>query len=301
MSDPLSQVVDMLQPQVRLTKLVSAAGRWGVRRSEAGQPFYCVVLEGECLLTVGSEPALTLAQGDFVLIPASFDFAMSSLRAPRPRDFNLPPVQLRAGEFRLGTEEGPPDVRYLIGHCEFGSPDAALLAPLLPRLVHVRGDPRLTMLVQLVGDESARQRPARDVVITRLLEVLLIEALRTGGGTAIAPGLVQGLSDARLAAALRRMHEAPEHPWTVAGLAQEAALSRSTFFERFSASVGMPPMEYLLAWRMALARNLLRHGTYRVAEVAERVGYGSASAFSVAFARHSGMPPASYTRHVSAA
>jgi AraC-like DNA-binding protein len=76
-----------------------------------------------------------------------------------------------------------------------------------------------------------------------------------------------------------------------AELAKKAALSRSAFFERFSRAVGLPPMEYLLAWRMALAKDLLRRNDLGIAEVAERVGYGSASTFSTAFSRHVGQPP----------
>jgi AraC-like DNA-binding protein len=82
----------------------------------------------------------------------------------------------------------------------------------------------------------------------------------------------------------------------VAQLAAEAALSRSTFFERFSNAVGMAPMEYLLAWRMAMAKGMLLGQKAGIAEVAQRVGYGSASAFSVAFARHAGLPPARFAR-----
>jgi AraC-like DNA-binding protein len=92
------------------------------------------------------------------------------------------------------------------------------------------------------------------------------------------------------------MHDSMARPWTVAQLAKEAALSRSAFFERFSRAVGVAPMAYLLAWRMALAKNLLRRKEGGVAEVAERVGYGSASAFSVAFTRHVGLPPTRYAR-----
>lgn len=87
------------------------------------------------------------------------------------------------------------------------------------------------------------------------------------------------------------MHEGMTRPWTVAQLAREAALSRTVFFERFSNAVGVAPMEYLLAWRMARAKHLLRRKEGGVAEVARQVGYGSASAFSVAFARHVGLPP----------
>jgi AraC-like DNA-binding protein len=82
----------------------------------------------------------------------------------------------------------------------------------------------------------------------------------------------------------------------VAQLARTAALSRSAFFDRFTRTVGLPPMEYLLAWRMAVARELLRGQDYGIAEVAERVGYSSASTFSTAFSRHVGQPPGRYAR-----
>ena len=192
-----------------------------------------------------------------------------------------------------------PDVLLLVGYCVFGSPDAALLVSLLPQLVHISGERRLATLVQLVGEESRELRPARDVILARLLEVLLIEALRSTDGTAASPGLLRGLADKRLAVAIRQMHESPTRPWTVAQLAKAAALSRSAFFERFSRAVGVAPMEYLLAWRMALAKNLLRRKEGSVAEVAERVGYSSQSTFSVAFTRHVGLPPTRYARELA--
>ncbi len=178
----------------------------------------------------------------------------------------------------------------------FGSTDAALLVSLLPQVVHVRGESRLATLVQLVDEEARQRRPGRSVILAHLLEVILIEAFRsmTGSGTSL--GLVRGLGDERLAVALRLMHERPAHPRTVAELATETALSRSTFFERFRPAVGVAPMEYLLHWRMALAKDLLRRQDGGVAEVAERVGCGSASTFSVAFARHVGPPPMRYAR-----
>jgi transcriptional regulator GlxA family with amidase domain len=128
------------------------------------------------------------------------------------------------------------------------------------------------------------------------VELLLIEALRSGQHEGAPPGLLRGLADARVAVGLRLMHSAPERAWTVQALAREAALSRSTFFERFSRAVGLPPMEYLLAWRMALAKQLLSAGRLGVADVAERVGYSSASTFSTAFSRHVGVPPGRFAR-----
>jgi AraC-like DNA-binding protein len=200
------------------------------------------------------------------------------------------------GEVRHGTAGGPPDVRLLGGYFVFESPDAALMVSLLPQLVHVRGEPRLATLVQLVGDEARDTRSGRDLVLSRLVEVLLIEALRSAGGAAVSAGLLRGLADARLAAAIRQMHGDPARSWTMAQLAKESALSRSAFFNRFSKAVGVPPMEYLLAWRMALAKRLLLRHEHAVADVAERVGYSCASTFSTAFSRHVGQPPARYAR-----
>lgn len=296
MIDPLAEVVALLQPGAPFSKLVSGAGQWRVRRSEAGRPFYCVILDGSSRLEVDGQVPITLQAGDFALIPAAYGFTTCSLEPPAAPDSVTSPVVLENGEFRLGVQSVPPDVRMLIGYCVFGSPDAALLVSLLPQLVHVRGEHRLATLVKLVSEESRELRPARDVILARLLEVLLIEALRSTAGTAASPGLVRGLADARLAVAIRRMHESPTRSWTVAQLAKEAALSRSTFFERFSRAVGVAPMEYLLAWRMALAKNMLRQQEGGIAEVAQRVGYSSASTFSVAFTRHVGLPPTRYVR-----
>jgi transcriptional regulator GlxA family with amidase domain len=107
------------------------------------------------------------------------------------------------------------------------------------------------------------------------------------------------LADARIALAMRQMHGDPARSWTVEQLAKKAALSRSAFFERFTRAVGLAPMEYLLAWRMAVAKDLLRRHDLGVAEVAKRVGYGSASTFSTAFSRHVGRPPRKYAREAA--
>lgn len=300
MTDPFAEIVTLLQPSAPFAKLASGAGAWSVHRSDAGRPFYCVVLEGTGRLAVAGRRPLILETGDFVLIPSAFDFAVSSLEPPNGKR-GARHVVLPDGEVRHGNPSGPPDVRMLVGYCVFASPDSSLLVSLLPELVHVRGDHRLATLVELVREESRERRPAREVILGRLLEVLLIEVLRSTAGTTASAGLVRGLADERLAVAIRRMHESPTQPWTVAQLAKEAALSRSAFFERFSRAVGVPPMEYLLAWRMALAKNLLRTGHNSVAEVAERVGYRSASTFSAAFTRNVGLPPMRYAREVRSA
>jgi AraC-like DNA-binding protein len=299
MVDPLAEVVMLLQPSAKFVKHVVGSGRWRIRRSDAGQPFYCAVLAGRCRMTLDGQAPLLLHAGDFVLVPAAFGVTMSSFEPPPSGTGDSRPVEISRGQFRIGSRQGPIDLRILAGHCTFGSPDAALLVSMLPGIVHVRGEERLATLVKLVGEETLGQRPARDVILSRLLEVLLIEAVRSASGTAASQGLVRGLADPRLAMAIRALHEDPTRNWTVVELAHEAALSRTTFFERFSRAVGVTPMDYLLAWRMAIAKDLLVRKEARVAEIAERVGYGSASTFSVAFTRHVGMPPTHYARNVA--
>ncbi|PIF14776.1 AraC family transcriptional regulator [Candidatus Pantoea floridensis] len=292
MIDPLAEMVSLLQPQAAFSKRACANGRWRVHRSETGQPFYCVVLEGRSQLKMKGFPAITLEQGDFVLIPAAWEFCMTSAEPPADDVPATLPQMLAPGEYFIGDPHQPVEVKTLIGYCQFGAPDAGLIVSLLPQFIHVRGESRLTTLVQLVMDECRAQRPARHVVLERLLELLLIEALRSMPLCNACPGVMSGLADERLAAAIRAIHANPAHSWTVAELAKAAALSRSAFFVRFREAVGVAPMVYLLTWRMALAKNLLRGKSMAVAEVAERVGYRSASAFSVAFSRYVGQPPA---------
>jgi len=299
MNDPLSQVIALLQPRAVFSRPISGAGRWGVRYSAFGQPSFCAVLEGSCRLAVDGHRPLTLEAGDFVLLPATPGFAMSGFDPVRFEHFD-PHLRAKAlGETRHGTRRGRPDVRLLGGWFVFDSPDTALLVSLLPSLVHVRGIERLSILVRLVGDEASERRPGRDLLLTRLVEVLLIEALRATPGKDAPPGLLRGLADGHLASAMRQMHGQLARPWTVAQLAKTAGLSRSAFFERFTRTVGLPPIEYLLAWRMAVAKDLLRRRDLAIGEVAERVGYGSASTFSTAFRRHVGGPPGRYARESS--
>ncbi|WP_034302713.1 AraC family transcriptional regulator [Herbaspirillum sp. RV1423] len=295
MVDPLTSVVTLLQPKMSYSKIVTGAGRWGVRgRFEETPLCCCVVLEGKIRYTV-DESQLVAEAGDFLLIPSMSTFSATSFEVPFENEWQSEPALLENGEHRHGSVSADADVRSLVGFCQLTSPDSTLLLTLLPKLVHIRGDLRLSALVQLVIDEARSQRPAREVVLERLLEVLLIEALRSSNNAVTSPGLLRGLADIRLARAIRRIHESPEEPWTVALLAKESALSRSTFFERFSAALGVTPMDYLLSWRMALARNFLERKK-AITEVAALVGYSSSSTFTVAFTRHTGMPPGQYSK-----
>jgi len=296
MLDPLSEVIALLRPRTVLSKVISGAGRWGVRYADFGQPSFCTVLEGSCRLAVDGVEPITLEAGDFVLLPTTPGFTLSGFEPVAPKFIDPNALRSQSEDIRHGSPDGAPDVRLLGGYFDCESPDAALLVSLLPTLVHVRGAERLGTLVRFVGDEATAQRAGRDLFLSRLVEVMLIEALRTTQTQDAPPGLLRGLADPRLAMAIREMHANPARSWTVGELAKTSALSRSAFFERFSHAVGLAPMEYLQAWRMAMAKDLLRRGKLALDEVAERVGYASASTFSTAFARHVGQAPGRFAR-----
>lgn len=294
MSDPVAQITLLLEPVATFTKLVTASGSWSLRREEVERPFFCAVLEGSLRLAVPGLAPVTVAAGDFILLPLARSFGLSSQdRSPDDPRTSVP-VQTEPGTVRLGDPLGASDTRYLIGYGKFGAEDAHFLAALLPPMLHVREEPRLLTLVRLIDDEARADRPARTEVLTSLLGLVLIETLRsTSGGTAPA-GLLRGLTDARLAPALRAMHADPAKQWTVLQLATAAGLSRTAFFDRFSRQLGMAPMQYLLQWRMLLAKRLLKEAPASV--VARRVGYASTSTFSTAFSRHIGLSPSHFLR-----
>lgn len=300
MPDPLTEVISLLRPQVSHSKLAHASGAFCVRRDDVTEVFYCMLLSGRALLEVDGKTPLTLSAGDFVLIPAIAPFTLSSLDPSPPPGLRSHPATGEDGITRIGPSAGPANVQMLIGHCRFASPDAELLVSLLPDMVMVRGEGRLATVAALVRDEARADRPARDVVVEHLLQVLMIEAFRSTTQPDAPSGLLRGLADPRIGPTLRAMHAAPDQAWTVPELAREAGLSRSAFFTRFNRIVGVAPIAYLLNWRMTLAKHMLRSGRQTIAEVSGSIGYGSASAFSTAFARIVGRPPKEYVHRIKA-
>lgn len=302
MRDPLSDVIALLKPRTVFSKGISGAGRWAVRYASFGQPGFCAITKGRCRFAVDGEEPVILEEGDFLLLPATPAFTMGSIEPAPPVSID-PKTLVSApdGEKRHGRPDGEPDMRQFGGYFSFDAPDASLFVSLLPRMIHVRGAPRLTQLVHLLGDEARRADVGRDLILERYAEILLIEALRSVTTDEAPPGLLRGLAEPRIALALQSMHAQVDRPWTVEALARLAAMSRSAFFDRFRHTVGLRPMEYLMTWRMALAKDLLRHQELSLDAVAEKIGYGSASTFSTAFSRHVGVPPGRFAKTASAA
>jgi AraC-like DNA-binding protein len=302
--EPLADVITLLRPRAAGTKVMQGAGRWGVRRSQVAYAGFGLVLEGECWLAVDGHESLRLATGDFVLMPATPGFTIASDLACEVISLDAQgALDCQDSGARYGDPNLEADFKQLGGYFQLDSVNRSLLSGLLPTLVHIQAsDPaagRLKRTIDSIVEEALADRPGRDLVVNRLIEVLLVEALRfrTEGVDAVGqPGLLAGLADPLLARALRRLHGDVAHPWSVEELAREAGLSRSAFSERFGQKIGVPPMQYLIEWRMALAKAMLQRDALPLEAVAAAIGYQSASAFSTAFRREVGSPPSHFAR-----
>ncbi|MEV7175769.1 AraC family transcriptional regulator [Kitasatospora sp. NPDC093679] len=163
----------------------------------------------------------------------------------------------------------------------------------LPPVAVVPADAWSSPLPALLGEEMDRDAPGQEVVLDRLLDLLLITALREwfARPEAAPPRWYRASADPVVGRALRLVHRRPAEPWTVASLAAEAGVSRAALARRFTELVGEPPMAYLTGWRLDLAADLLREPDATLAAVARRVGYGSPFALSSAFKRVRGVSP----------
>lgn len=280
-----------------MSKPISGKGRWGVRYAAHKAPGFTIVLKGACWIAFDGGPPMRLSQGDFVLLPSAPAFTLSS----HPYE----PSVLREptdAPVRHGDPDGDPDFVSLGGAFRIEPVNAPLLLALLPEIIHIpaaegRTD-RLTRVIALIMEECAGDDPGKDMILQRLLEVLLVEALRRDGlaGDAARAGLLNGLRDPALARVLRAVHADVRAGWTVAGLARIAGQSRSAFAARFAEVLDCGPIEYLSRWRMALAKDALIGGTRTLDRIAADIGYESASAFSTAFRKRHGCSPGRFAQ-----
>lgn len=299
--DPLSDIITLLKPTAAVSKPISGKGAWGIRYAAHDAPGFTLVLDGEAWLSFDGEPPLRLSPGDFLLLPATPAFSLSS--AP---GLSCEPVEPRAEPVRHGEQEGAPDFVALGGSFAFERVNAPLLLSLLPGRIHIPAAAgratRFGRLVGLLAEECTGDEPGKDLMVQRMLEALLIEALRWQGSAregAVA-GLLRGMCDPAIARALQAIHADVRANWTVAGLAGISGMSRSAFSARFCEAMGCAPIEYLARWRMALAKEALARGGKSLDRIADEIGYESASAFSTAFRKRLGCPPGRFAREAAA-
>jgi AraC-like DNA-binding protein len=289
----LAALVSLLRPQTTLSKVVHGSGPWGVRYPAFGHPSFALVLQGPCWLAVEGTPPTVLETGDFILFPATPGFTLASDLTVAPKAMTLPVAHV--DEVFHGDATQKPSVSLLGGYFVFDPINAPMLVSLLPQTLHIRATDAaiasVAPIIELIKRETREKRAGRELVLTRLVEIVLVEALRSAPAELCTTGLLAGLRDAQLAAALRAIHTQAAAPWSLVSLAKEAGMSRSVFAARFTRVVGITPLNYLLQWRIAVAKDMLSREQLSVSETAFAVGYQSASAFSTAFSRETGRSP----------
>jgi AraC-like DNA-binding protein len=262
-----------------------------------------LITEGECFVEMGDQPPIRLSAGDVVLFPQGDAHRMSSAPGLPPAKGSRLDVVLSRRPRQLAYGGGGPTTRLVCGYMACDARLARLLLAGLPSIVrvNVRGSNAgmwLESSVRYALTEARSPRPGGAGVLAKLAEVLFIEVLRLymNEQSAGRTGWLAGLGDRIVGAALNALHARPAHAWTLEELAHAANTSRSVLAERFQHLVGSPPMQYLTQWRMLLAANLLCRSNAPLVRIAEEVGYQTDTAFSRAFRREYGSPPAAWRR-----
>jgi len=294
--DPLTQVIGLLKPRALLWKQLDADGPWAIRFPAIKDTVFALVVDGSARLHLTDRPPRTMNAGDFLLMTEPDEWTLGDSDETEPIAFQRPQSNPSSRAIIADSSCTMPSCKLLGGRFTFDRAHAWLLKKTLPSVVEIGsatpGAARVAGLLTMLGTEAWEARPGSTLVIERLLEILLIEVIRHRGEdrTNANTGLVAGLADPQIAACLHALHEDPSRGWSVATLAKAAGASRSVFAQRFRDVVGVPPMQYLLRWRMSLAKEMIRQGL-SISEIAFACGYQSVSGFSVAFARHVGCPP----------
>src|SRR6185369_16344489 len=251
-----------------------------------------------CLLLIdGQEAPVRVDEGDVLLLSAQRSFVLASELDAVPIDAAsvfTPQVSPMA---KLGDGD---DCLQVGGFVRLDTVSGKLLTDVLPPLIHVRASlPQSAILQWLLGQlvhEQAAELPGASLASAQLAQLILVQILRVHLETSdfLAPGWLRALGDPGIAPALRLMHSDPARPWHLEELARATAMSRTTFCLRFKTVAGVPPLTYLLHWRMRIAERALREQNIPVAALAMSLGYTSESAFSNTFKRMLGTAPKRY-------
>jgi AraC-like DNA-binding protein len=295
--DVLDSLLDVMRPRGVVLGRSLQRAPWGIAFPASPLVYFDFVLAGECWLRADGE-RIRIRAGEFVLVLDHTPHELGS--APDTRAVPIAKIipHLRR-QWRTRPKFPAPKGSALVlyGTYQF---EATLLSALrgLPRIIHVSaadigGQAQLKALTDALTQELDRPGAGSQAVIDRLIDLLLVYALRTclqrpGAGNV---AWVAALRDPALGRALEAIHAAPAREWTVAKLAAEAGQSRSAFAAAFMRTLGQTPLAYLARWRMTLASGLLRETALPISEIAARVGYRNAYAFSTAFKRVTGLPP----------
>jgi AraC-like DNA-binding protein len=303
--DPLGEALHFLRMSGTFYARSEFTAPWGldVPPIPASLMFHAVTV-GRCWLDVPGAPLATLEAGDVALVPHGKGHRLLSEPGGEAAPlFDLPreAVSERYEILRYGGGGAPTTL--ICGAVRFDHPAAHHLVRLLPPVIRVESARSAhkewtESTLRFMAAEARALRPGGETVITRLADVLVIQAIRSWieEDPAAQTGWLGALQDKQIGRAIALIHREPSRPWTVAALADEVAMSRSAFSQRFTERVGEPAMHYLARWRMHVASSWLKEDDAPLAAVAGRLGYRSEAAFSRAFKRFVGVSPGAARR-----
>jgi AraC-like DNA-binding protein len=258
--------------------------------------WFHVVVSGATRLEAGPE-AMELQRGDLALVTTGEGHLLrSDAQAPAPGILELDRELVSDRYEILRHGQGGAPTTLVCGAVRFDHPAAINLVETLPPIIQIEASPEMDWLqgsLRLMAAEARQRRPGGEAVITRLADILVIQAIRSWIETdpAARTGWLGALQDRQIGRAISLIHREPARDWTVASLATEVAMSRSAFAARFAELVGESPMQYITRWRMHVALGALQEERATVAELADRLGYRSEAAFARAFKRVIGESP----------
>ncbi|TJZ93649.1 AraC family transcriptional regulator [Actinacidiphila oryziradicis] len=274
---------------------------WGLRLGGSIQLAVHTVVRGRGYLWL-EDPrnAVELSPGSVLLVRGGPDHHIGYA----PGADCLEPQEFRARHTHTGPGDNPQATVFLCGAYQFSGEVGSGLLDALPQVMTLTPaiDDPLRDVVTLLSRELVRTEPAQQLVLDRLLDLLLVLAIRNDfHRSATAPPWYRASADPRLSAALQAIHENTAHPWTVPELAALSGLSRAAFARAFRDALGQAPMQYLTEWRMTQARDHLRANNLTLAQIADAVGYASPFAFAAAFRRYHATPPGAWRQREQAA
>jgi AraC-like DNA-binding protein len=308
-ADPLAEALHFLRMNGAFYCRSELSAPWGLTLpTMPGYIWFHAPTAGQALLeTEDADPAL-LRTGDFALVPHGEGHVLrSDPEAPAPGILDLE-RELVSDRYELLRHGGGGERTILIcGAVRFDHPAARNLVEILPAAIHLEpsASDRLDWMqgtLRLMASEARELRPGGEAVVTRLADILVVQAIRSWLETdpVARTGWLGALQDRQIGRAITLIHREPARAWTVASLARELAMSRSAFAARFTELVGEPVMHYVARWRMQVALGSLRDEGATVAELAARLGYRSEAAFARAFKRVTGVAPGAVRKRPAA-
>jgi AraC-like DNA-binding protein len=308
-ADPLGEALHVLRMNGAFYCRSELTAPWGLTLPPMpGYIWFHVVTSGRLCVETEDGHSQWIHAGELALVPHGRGHRLrSEPDAPAPPILELPLEHVSDRYELLRYGGGGARTILICGAIRFDHPAARNVVEILPPTIHVQASDspqieRIQSTLNLMAAEARELRPGGEAVVTRLADILVIQAIRSWIETdpAARTGWLGALRDRQIGRALALIHRDPARPWTVSSLARELAMSRSAFAARFSDLVDEPAMQYVTRWRMQLALNALKEEGATVAELASRLGYRSEAAFARAFKRVIGIPPGTVRRETRA-